>query len=275
MKVDDIEVAIGMDDEDPLLTLGNEFRAERQRYMADVLNSRPFQDALNYLESITSHLLIAQTYVRLQSSRFSAGNDYLLFRFAPHLVESALAVTSCAKEGMQNAARRELRFLLEAAVKLSSRDSHNDATKFEDRLARLGDRGKRFEDYVAELQYFDEFKNPAEANAETLSLYSELSHYVHASVPQFEIAMARSRQGESPGMETVATLNRFNKLAFRVYDLILVRIFYGIGLSLAGDIFTSVLDDELQWRFHKGRFVGRMSRCFDYKHERRVRRGEI
>ena len=76
-------------------------------------------------------------------------------------------------------------------------------------------------------------------------------------------------------MESVATLNRFNKLAFQVYDLVLVRIFYSIGLSMAGDIFTGVLDDEPKWRFHKGKFVGRMSRCFDYKHERRVRRGKI
>lgn len=264
-----------MSDDDPLETLGKELRADRERYTKEVWESRSFQDALNYLESITAHMLMAQTYVHLQGSRFSAGEDYLLFRFAPHLTEAALAVMFCAREGMQNAARRELRFLLEAAVKLSSRDTHGDAGTFEDRLAGLGDRSKRFEDYVAELQYFDEFEKPEEANADILSLYSELSHYVHASVPQFESSMARSRRREPPGMETVATLNKFNKLAFRVYDLALVRIFYGIGLSLAGDIFTSTLDDEPRWRFHKGKFVGRMSCCFDYKHERRVRRGEI
>lgn len=220
-------------------------------------------------------MLMAQTYVHLQGSRFSAGEDYLLYRFAPHLTEAALAMMFCAREGMQNAARQELRFLLEAAVKLSSRDTHGGAGAFEERLAGLGDRSKRFEDYVAELQYFGEFEKPEEANADILSLYSELSHYVHASVPQLESSMARSRRGEPPGMETVATLNKFNKLAFRVYDLALVRIFYGIGLSLAGDIFTSTLDDEPKWRFHKGKFTGRLSRCFDYKHERRVRRGEI
>ncbi|HBX91586.1 MAG TPA: hypothetical protein DEG79_01600 [Hyphomonas sp.] len=264
-----------MSDDDPLETLATKLRAERERYMAEVQESRPFQNALNYLESITAHMLIGQTYVRLMGTRFSAENDYLLFRFAPHLSEAALAVTSCAREGMQNAARRELRFLLEAAVKLSSRDSHGDAATFEERLAGLGDRSKRFEDYVAELRYFDEFEEPEEANAEILSLYSELSHYVHASVPQFESSMARSRRGESAGMETVATLNKFNKLAFRVYDLALVRIFHGVDLSLAGDIFTTALDDQPKWRFHKGKFVGRMSRCFDYKHERRVRRGEI
>ncbi|WP_342740023.1 hypothetical protein [Bradyrhizobium sp. B117] len=61
-------------------------------------------------------------------------------------------------------------------------------------------------------------------------------------------------------------------LAFQVYDIVLVRMFYGLGLSMAGDIFTSILDDETKWRFHS---VRRMSRCFDCKHERRVRRAEI
>ena len=256
-------------------TIGERLRAERERYQSEVLNAQPFQDAIRYHESITSDLLTAQMYVRLQGSRFSAGDDYLLFRFAPHLVEAALAVTQNAKQGMQNAARRELRFILEAAVKLSSRDTHADAPTFEERLAGLDDRSKRFEDYVGELEYFDEFEKPEDANAEILSLYSDLSRHVHATTTQFQKAIVRSKRGESPGMESVATLNKFNKLAFRVYDLVLVRVFYGIGVSMAGDIFTGILDDEPKWRFHKGKFTGRMSRCFDYKRERRVRRDEI
>jgi len=35
-------------------------------------------------------------------------------------------------------------------------------------------------------------------------------------------------------------------------------------VSMAGDIFTTVLDDEPKWRFHKGKFVSRMFRCFEY-----------
>jgi hypothetical protein len=137
------------------------------------------------------------------------------------------------------------------------------------------DRSKRFEDYVSELRYFDEFEKPDEANAAILSLYGDLSLYVHAAVPQFQSTMSRERKGEGAGMESVSNLNRFNNLAFQVYDLVLVRMFYSIGLGMAGDIFTTVLDDEPKWRFHKAPFVRRMSRCVDYKHERRVRRGEI
>jgi hypothetical protein len=263
------------DDDNPLETIFRSMRVRRENYERETLNSRPFQDALRYLEGISADLLSAQTYVRMQGSRYSAAEDYLMFRFAPHLSESVLAITMNAKEGLQNSARRELRFLLEAAVKLSSRDFHADAETFEERLAGLADRKQRFEDYVSELRYFDEFEKPQEANAAILSLYGDLSLYVHAAVPQFQGAMIRSDRGEDPGMESVAALNRFNSLAFQVYDIVLVRMFCGIGLSMAGDIFTTVLDDEPKWRFHKGKFTGRMSRCFDYKHERHVRRGEV
>jgi hypothetical protein len=260
--------------EDPFEVIARELHESRRLYEKEVLSSRPFQVGLRHLEGLGSDFLMAQTYVRLQRSRFAAGNDYLMFRFAPHIVEATLSITMNAKEGLQNAARRELRFLLEAVVKLSSRDSGRDATSFAKRLIGLNDRSKKFEHYVAELAYFPEFEKPADANAQILSLYSALSHYVHASAPQFRGAIARTRRGEDAGMESVATLNKFNKLAFQVYDLVLVLIFHGLGLSMAGDIFTSILDADPKWRFHKGKFIGRLSKCFDYKAEGQVRRKE-
>ena len=41
--------------------------------------------------------------------------------------------------------------------------------------------------------------------------------------------------------------------------------------DLGADIFTVALDDEPRWRFHKGKFMARLSRCFDYKLERKER----
>lgn len=258
--------------ENPFDVISREVQESRRRYDAEVLSSRPFQDGLRELEQITVDFLIAHVYARLQGTRFAASDDYSLFRFAPHLAEATLSIAMNAREGLQNAARRELRFLLEAAIKLSSRDLSGAATSFEERLSGLDDRSKRFEDFVAKLIYFPEFYKPEDANQQILSLYSQLSQYVHATASQFEAALARTRRGEDLGKESVATLNRFNGLAFQVYDLVLVRIFHGIGLSLSGDIFTNILDLEPNWRFHKGKFVGRLSKCFDYKAERRSKR---
>ena len=257
--------------EDPFEIIARTMKQAHNDYQKNVFETQPFQDALKYLESIASDFLKAHTCVRLTGTRFSASNDYLLFRFAPQLVEAVISVTMNAKEGLQNAARRELRFLVETVVKFSVCDADSRANNFDERLGLLAEREGRFEDYVARLRYFDGFERPEEANAAILSLYGELSGYVHATGPQFEDVLNRYGRGEDAGRESVATLNRFNRLAFQVYDLVLVLVFESIGLSFAGDIFVTVLDDELGWRFHKGKYVGRMSRCFDYKAERKAR----
>jgi hypothetical protein len=258
--------------ENPYDAMARKVAERGDNYRRQVLESRPFQDAIQYLEDIAFDFLVAHCYIRLQGARFGAADDFLLFRFAPHMVEAVLAVTQNAREGLQNFARRELRFLLETTVKLSTRDVHAGAQSFEQRLSGLNDRKKRFEDYVGELQYFGDFEKPEEVNSAILSLYAELSNYTHPAVPQFEGMMSRIARGEDFGRESVATLNRFNKLAYQVYDLVLVIAFHSIGLSMAGDSFTAFLDDEPQWRFHKAKYVARLSRCFDYKTERKERR---
>jgi hypothetical protein len=257
--------------EDTIANFANTLRQQRESYQTTTLDSAAFKDAILYLEGMASDFLMAQTCVPLIGARFSAADNYLLFRFAPYMAESAIAITAAAKEGMQNSARRELRFLLEASTKLSSRDFHTEAKTFEERMNGLADRSQKFSDYLEHLEYFDGFENPQDANQATLSLYSDLSRFVHPTATQFQTAMGKSKRNESLGMESVATLNAFNRLAFQVYDLALVRLFHSLGLSMAGDIFVQILDGELTWRFHKGKFTQRLSKCFDYKHERRVK----
>lgn len=252
----------------PVGEVVQKLRERHENYQRNVLDSRPFQDALRETKKLAADFVLAFNYVQLQGTRFSAHDDFLIFRFAPSLFESIISVQTLAHEGLQSAARRELRFFLEATVKMSSRDYCKEASNFESRLTGLGDTEKRFKDYVDSLTYFDGFEAPDEANADALSLYSQLSSFVHASVPQFETAMNRSRRGETAGMESVATLNRFNTLFFQVLDIAVVRVYHSIGLGLAGDTFVQCLDDAPNWRFHKGKYTQRMSRCFDYKCER-------
>ena len=55
--------------------------------------------------------------------------------------------------------------------------------------------------------------------------------------------------------------------------MVLVLIFHGLGLGLAGDVFTVALDDIQTWKFHKGKYVSTLAKYFDYKVERKQRRG--
>jgi hypothetical protein len=259
---------VSQEQEGTIAQIAKKLADRRDDYHSSVVEGLPFQDALRRMKGISSDFIRALNYAALQGTRFSAQDDFLIFRFAPSFVESVLSIQLLAHEGLQNAARRELRFILEAAVKLSAQDYCKKAKDFEARLAGLSARDKKFEVYAKGLTYFSSFENPQEANTEVQSLYAELSGFVHASEPQFRAALNRNRKSETIGMETVATLNRFNDLFFQVLDIVLVRIYHGFGLSLAGDTFIQCFDSESKWRFHKGKYTKRMSRCFDYKAER-------
>jgi hypothetical protein len=87
--------------EDPIEELARELRERREEYGRTVLDSQPFKDGLRYLNGIANDFLVAQTYVRLQASRDPNGDRFLLLRFAPHLAESALAITMNARQGLQ------------------------------------------------------------------------------------------------------------------------------------------------------------------------------
>ena len=68
-----------------------------------------------------------------------------------------------------------------------------------------------------------------------------------------------------------ATLVAFNHLLVQTYDVVLVLVFEGIGPSFTGDRFVTAFDSHPQWRFHRTKFVGRMSRHFDQQAERQHR----
>jgi hypothetical protein len=244
----------------------------REKYDSEVLKSLAFQDGLRRLEGLADDFVLAVGYARMMSNHLPARDNYMLTQFSGQLVESANAITQNAREGMQNPARRELRFMLEMAIKLSVRDNHHEMS-LDDRLSALNDSAERFEDYVAQLAHFPEFENPEDANADALCLYKALSRFVHPTAPQFEDVMRREARGEPPGMESIGTLDRFNDLALQVYDLVLVRVFTAMGVSMAGDMFTGMFDDMPKWRYHKAKYIKRLSKCFDYKYERKKRAG--
>src|SRR5580692_603323 len=74
--------------ENPYDAMARKVAERGDNYRRQVLESRPFQDAIQYLEDIAFDFLVAHCYIRLQGARFGAADDFLLFRFAPHMVEA-------------------------------------------------------------------------------------------------------------------------------------------------------------------------------------------
>lgn len=100
------------------------------------------------------------------------------------------------------------------------------------------------------------------------STFGSLSGYTHPSKRQFEERIRRVEVGQFIGFETTATLRAFNRVLFATYDLVLALIFEGIGPAFTGDLFEQLFVEDTLWKFHKGRYVRRVSRSFDHKGHR-------
>lgn len=229
--------------------------------------SKEFQDAIRYLVSITRSFNHMVDTIALYSTR-SPYPDPLSISMRSYFLQSTFGVLKLVEEGLFGPARRELRFLLESAVKFQVLDQLHDTLEPGEKLKKLDELPGKFKEVVdlymppwGTSQTSKNFKN------ELTSLYGNLSILIHTSKVQVEKDFKDFERGQYFGFEDVATLNQFNSLAFRVYDLALVLFFHTIGLGMVGDIFLA-LDTVPKWPFQKGRFIKELDRFYDYKAER-------
>ena len=105
------------------------------------------------------------------------------------------------------------------------------------------------------------------------SLYGALSTTTHVSSRNVERDLANFNKGKHFAFETVADVNAIARLLRQVLDLALTSHLEAFDHGLVGDMFEPPF--ETRWSFLKTPLVAAIDRHFDYKHERRVRRGEV
>ena len=223
------------------------------------------------LDRITQDFILAVHAATTAFTRYPESNKWLFHRFIDDFLESAIAVLTLGRQGVFNVCRRELRYMLEAAVKHVFVDQAvAGATPLEERLAFLNDSRRVPRSSVDPVDHLTirMLGDPASLRATVHSAFGNLSGYTHLSKRQLDERLRRAERGEYSGFESPATLEAFNRLLVQTYDVILALLFEGIGPAFTGDLFVGVFDDLPRWRFHKTKFVGAMSRFFDYKTER-------
>lgn len=186
------------------------------------------------------------------------------------LLESAISTLSLIREGLLNPARRELRFLLGASVKVWWCDGLEPAGEGKNKVAFVHDPGAiRFRDVVETLEPRLIDATTARNLLELLTnLYGQLSTHVHASTDGVGVDLRRFEKGQYIGFESIGDVNRINDLFVQVLDISLAAVFESFDVGLLGDIFVAVLDDMPKWAFHKTPLVSSISSHFRYKAER-------
>jgi hypothetical protein len=172
-----------------------------------------------------------------------------------------------------NVTRRELRYILETVCTHYYVDSKQFDKSLEERVSFLHFLGRQPKiDLLTEIDFMAFSEQQRKDFGDDISqLYSLLCEFVHPSAQQLEERIRKREAGRFSGFEGVEDLRRLNRDIFRTLDIVLAVYLHALSLPLAGDIFIQLLDDDQNWKFHKGRWCSVISHYFDYKHERQTK----
>lgn len=231
---------------------------------------------LTFTWRLTLDFARAVSAMALAFTRYPESRKWLLAATADDIIESSIAIGSLARDGVFSVGRRELRYVLEAVVKAVYCDQALPGdTTLRDRIVWTADSSNvpRSSVDVIDRITLRMVADPDDHRDAVRSLFSSLSGYTHVSRPQMEERLRRAERGEHIGFEQPRTLRAFNAVLRNAYDVVLALVFEGFGPSFTGDVFVNVLDDDPDWKYHRGRYVSGVSAHFDDMHERELRDG--
>jgi hypothetical protein len=258
---------------DPLKEI-DERKAELARKHELLRKSKEFQDQRKYLLRITQDFLKATQISWFTATRSDTFVDNsLVFRSIDDLNQSVIAIRTLIEQGMLIPARREMRYILESSVKNLYVDQKAPSKTFEEKIMFLHEQVPRSSiSIVDDLDLPFSNENKTAFIVDVKSMYATACAYIHPSKTQIDERIRLAVVEAYVGFERPRDLERMNKELFRLYEAALVLVFTSLGASFLGDVFIQWLDDDLNWRYHKGKYIKSLSSNYDYKAERKERK---
>jgi hypothetical protein len=205
------------------------------------------------------------------------GTTHLLSYLSQDLIESAASIIFLARSGSLSVPKRELRFIIEASIKLCY------IQQMEDRLP-ITDKLKQFDKTLrsANISIKNDLKlwmlpvSVKDAFDEELGqLYGKTSSYVHLTPSQIAQRIAAVDAGRTIGYENAADIDDLNTLIARGFTASLVLLFHSVGEFVAGDFLVDSDGSTIISYFVGSRFIAEMDSYFDYKAERQAQLAKI
>ncbi|MGH7046975.1 MAG: hypothetical protein ACREE2_11385 [Stellaceae bacterium] len=181
-------------------------------------------------------------------------------------------------EGVHNTIKRELRFLIEASIKICFIQQNSYESLITGKL-------KQFDHELASQRISIKKNLLLSLLPESLCedfreemgrVYGLTSNYVHLTPEQIEERIAAIDAGRTAGRESAGDVTALNELLSRGLGCSLVLLFHSVPTWVAGDWLVDFEDGSTnKWYFSRSRFVAGIDSHFDYKDERRKRLGKI
>ncbi len=245
----------------------------RPMYQRTNFNDLPpdLAEALRQTDGIVRSYLAGLSFLVQDTSRDpSFLGNHLLSYLAQDVLQSTLSVVVLAAEGMLSVARRELRFLLEASIKICFVQRASYGSSVEDKLVEfdkvLSSQRISIKENL-DLDMLPDGLRPAFAE-EVGRLYGLCSAYVHLTPVQILASIGAAEAGVSAGKERPADVEALNCIAERVMAASLVLLLHSVPGWVAGDWLVDGDGASINWHFMGSRFIAGIDSHFDYKHER-------
>ncbi|KRF04694.1 hypothetical protein ASH00_13890 [Arthrobacter sp. Soil782] len=242
----------------------------------DLQGGSEFQAEQKRLERLTADFVDAVRSTALAFTRYPSSERWLLQSSMDDFIESAVSVHILGMQGVFNVGRRELRYMLELAVKAVYVDQQfpGDALLI-DRIAYLHSDVPRSSVDVADRLRLRMLPDREKFCTDVHDAFGALSGYTHVSKKMLDERVRRVSRDEYPGFESARTLRAFSSLVAKTYDVVLATIFEGVGPAFTGDLFLDHIDHKEKWAYSKTSHLRNVSVHFDYKRERQSRSANL
>lgn len=244
------------------------------------LESPEYLEQLHRQELIWRSLCAYLVFCKMNFGRAGdiARRNFFL-RVMDDFIESAIAINFLCKEGIHYTCHRELRYLLELAVKacLISQKSNESEASFEEQII---DHKKILKKSEFNLINSVEFRLLTEEAAEqfrqeTKKHYGQLSAYSHSTPFQVSKRLSQEESGKTIGYEGTEELCELNDHAQLTYSYVATLLAHAIEEWVLGDFLVECSGESNPWYFRKSKYIAMLDERFDYKHERKKNLNKI
>jgi len=246
-------------------------RSVRAKQHEQMRQSEDYQASLLRLRKTTHRLVISLQLCFITASRWGFFTDnYLLPVFMDDIAEAVTTAKMAIENGALNAARRELRHMLEVAVNTAFVDEINAKATFAERIAFF--QGKKVRkknvDHIKDLPLRMLGNKRADFVQATINAWVEASNHVHPTKQRIAEKLRLRAEGVDLGFETTDMLAKAVQDFHDACSVVMVLAFETIGPAFTGDMLVGLLDADDAWPFHENEFIATVDSFFDYKCER-------
>lgn len=234
------------------------------------LESLEYKSQLERLNILRASIIECMLFCYINSIRDGISQEKNFFlRMIDDIHQSVISIYLLAKEGITNTCLRELRYLIEVAIKscLIVQNSKKETFKEQiDEYEKLLNSSNINVLNTLDFKYLG--SNNEEFKTDVKKLYGYLSKYTHSSSHQLIERLNRSESGRTIGFEGTNELKKLNDKIEIIYSIVIVMIFHSVAQYVPGDYLVENDGKTINWYFTKSKYISIIDECYDYKHER-------